>query len=1017
MKRVMFVQPWNYHDEGVVYHDLSQEWRNGPYNLLCLATQLKVKAIPVRIVDLQPVMVLQHGSVESCLERLSVEVAEFRPDIVGLSFFSYQFMEAKLIVDYAKEVCQKLNIRPTFITGGIHTSIEPKQTIRQLGVDYAFVGEGEIGVVDLAYGQTPDHVPGIVTMESQDIHKGVEVKDLDTLPFPDWSLCNFEFYTTPSNGKISLKASRTLDVMMGRGCVYRCAFCSYSTLSTPRFHSAEYLLEQIKLMSKLYGIDSVYFIDSSVGNNRRLLVQFCEGAIRTGLAKNIEWYANMRTNQVDESLLRHMWDAGCRALFYGFESGSQRILDLMNKKCTVEQNARAAEVHNKLRFPYHASIVLGYPGETETDIKLTFEFLRQVRPPSIGINWYVPLPGSDDYKRLKLERLIQVEDPREWRKLGEVLTSGRVYAAVAEDRFRQLFSYARRLASKIKAKDIGNWTGPVKSVVAKRGSNQFVHSSTMSESKDSHIGAIPPSNFFQFSKQVRQKWRELPTTRQGRIYSTDMLNWPDDRLLAHWEECRKQTCTPEVRRWYQNLYKDTFTDCDIADIGPGIGIDGIYFAQHGARVTFVDIVEDNLKLLERICRLKGINAEYYYIDDFFNYHFEHEFDVFMFIGSMHNAPFEFSQRQAEAMTPFLRVGGKIVMLAYPKERYLKLGARNFADFGKMTDGERTPWCEWYDDEKIKALFGPGFCLNWSRNFGKDGIEFNWFDLTKKEENEEYHTALSKFDHVGEWQNLRGEYLFIKGHFDESLKAFMRAIELDPGLASAHNNLGVFYFQQGDLTRARSHLGKAVEFDPDDRNIVLNWIKILIELGNIKDANEIYSDYLKRNSFDEEISRLLGHSQTPSYISINHEDSKINIPTVSVMDLHKELGLNTPIDYPQTSLMKPLTEWKMEIDDSPIFRYIYRNFRPRRHLEFGTWQGTGVVYCLEECDASVWTINLPFGENEKNGYPAYAHYAEELSSVREWAKKVGIPEKTTYRTDSIGFIGRFYLEKEFFLIPY
>jgi len=80
---------------------------------------------------------------------------------------------------------------------------------------------------------------------------------------------------------------------------------------------------------------------------------------------------------------------------------------------------------------------------------------------------------------------------------------------------------------------------------------------------------------------------------------------------------------------------------------------------------------------------------------------------------------EFMKRQIEAMTKFMKVNGKVLMLAYPRERYIQSGAKSFTEFGKMTDGERTPWAEWYDDEKVEALFGPNFKLNWSRNFGED----------------------------------------------------------------------------------------------------------------------------------------------------------------------------------------------------------------------------------------------------------------------------------------------------------
>lgn len=101
---------------------------------------------------------------------------------------------------------------------------------------------------------------------------------------------------------------------------------------------------------------------------------------------------------------------------------------------------------------------------------------------------------------------------------------------------------------------------------------------------------------------------------------------------------------------------------------------------------------------------------------------------------------------------------------------------------------------------------------------------------------------------------------------------------------------------------------------------------------------------------------------------------------------------------------------MEVDDAPIFRYIYRNFRPRRHLEFGTWQGAGTLYCLEECDATVWSINLLEGEVFKDGAVSYGVDDNERASAQEWARKIGLEVKDWPQTDSLGYIGRFYLEK-------
>jgi len=233
-----------------------------------------------------------------------------------------------------------------------------------------------------------------------------------------------------------------------------------------------------------------------------------------------------------------------------------------------------------------------------------------------------------------------------------------------------------------------------------------------------------------FDTQLREKWREIPATREGRMFSSDLLTIGDAALLEYWDRCRAETCTPEVRGWYQDLYTEKLAGAAVADVGPGIGLDGIWFAQHGARVTFVDIVEDNLKLLRRLCELKGVTASFYYVDDFFTYRFPMTFDCLLCIGSLINAPFDFTKRQVDALSPFLRLGGKVLMLGYPRERFEASGARDGAEFAATTDGPRTPWVEWYDDDKIRALFGPDYRLCWSRNFGYQPTDFNWFDLTK-----------------------------------------------------------------------------------------------------------------------------------------------------------------------------------------------------------------------------------------------------------------------------------------------
>ena len=131
------------------------------------------------------------------------------------------------------------------------------------------------------------------------------------------------------------------------------------------------------------------------------------------------------------------------------------------------------------------------------------------------------------------------------------------------------------------------------------------------------------------------------------------------------------------------------------------------------------------------------------------------------------------------------------------------------------------------------------------------------------------------------------------------------------------------------------------------------------------------------------------------------------PTIDIVPvdaLHERLGLEVRLEYPAASRQKRFTDWKMEIDDAPILRYLYRQVRPNRHLEFGTWEGTGACYCLEECDAKVWTINLPDGETVA-GQPAYASVA---AVVPDGAVAIGEQSGArVYQTDSGAFIGHRY----------
>jgi predicted O-methyltransferase YrrM len=137
-----------------------------------------------------------------------------------------------------------------------------------------------------------------------------------------------------------------------------------------------------------------------------------------------------------------------------------------------------------------------------------------------------------------------------------------------------------------------------------------------------------------------------------------------------------------------------------------------------------------------------------------------------------------------------------------------------------------------------------------------------------------------------------------------------------------------------------------------------------------------------------------------------------IRAVPVDDLQQELGFDEPIAFAAEWRRRPLRDWVMEADGD-ILRYVFRNFRPARHLEFGTWQGDGVLRCVEECDATVWTLNVLEGESRANGEWAYATQADDAPLRRtQGAQTFATDAGLWVRTDAYGQIGRKYLDAGF-----
>lgn len=233
---------------------------------------------------------------------------------------------------------------------------------------------------------------------------------------------------------------------------------------------------------------------------------------------------------------------------------------------------------------------------------------------------------------------------------------------------------------------------------------------------------------------LRTKWGEVPFRETERRMSSDLLRLNDSEVLETWTSSFRGGSTGaafSVRGWYQTLYKDVFRGKKVLDVGCGLAPDTVLYAEHGAHVTFLDIVEPNVQFVERVCRIKGLeHVAFCYVEDLRALdQLPADYDFIYCCGSFINAPLEVARLEAQALLPHLSVGGRWIELGYPESRWKKEGSMAPNRWGERTDGS-APWVEWHDLEKLQYLLSPA-CFEVVLYLEFHNSDFNWFDLIRR----------------------------------------------------------------------------------------------------------------------------------------------------------------------------------------------------------------------------------------------------------------------------------------------
>jgi anaerobic magnesium-protoporphyrin IX monomethyl ester cyclase len=272
------------------------------------------------------------------------------------------------------------------------------------GADYVLIGEGEETL-----GELLDHlagrgnhrlndIPGLAHQANPSPERRPVMKNLDDLPFPAWDLVDIERYQTVWRER---HGYYSMNMVTTRGCPYHCNWCA-KPIWGQRYsvHNPEYIVKLLKHLREHYQPDHIWFADDIMGLKPGWIERFGELVEREAIHTPFKCLSRADL-MLRGDTIAGLQRAGCEIVWIGAESGSQKILDAMEKGTTVEQIREAASRLRAGGIQVGFFLQFGYPGETRSDIESTLQLVRDCQPDDIGISVSYPLPGTRFYERVK----------------------------------------------------------------------------------------------------------------------------------------------------------------------------------------------------------------------------------------------------------------------------------------------------------------------------------------------------------------------------------------------------------------------------------------------------------------------------------------------------------------------------------------------------------------------------------------------------------------------------------------
>jgi len=315
---------------------------------------------------------------------------------VGLSIFTPTAKQAYKMADAYRKAGKKV------VIGGPHASIKPEEALAH--ANKVIVGEAEKSVLE-------------IFSSKKKILQCDLIKEIDSIPFPDWHGLPLEKYSSPTRKHPYLK------IMTSRGCPYGCVYCFKGVFGRfYRMRSPKSVVDEVEYLQREFGTKDIAFIDDNFSQNRQRTIDICREIIQRKI--KVDWNCpnGVRVDTLDLALLKLMKKAGCYQLSFGIESGNQEVLDKVGKGIKLEQVENAVKWAKEAGIGTIGFFMIGLPYDTEETMQQTIDFAKSLPLDLVQFTITVPYPGTELYTMVEKQGKFLVDD---WSAFGSY--SGTAY--------------------------------------------------------------------------------------------------------------------------------------------------------------------------------------------------------------------------------------------------------------------------------------------------------------------------------------------------------------------------------------------------------------------------------------------------------------------------------------------------------------------------------------------------------------------------------------------------------------